>query len=587
MAKPHVREKALDPITFEVLRRSFEYISERMGQVLQKASFSPIIYDMVDYSNAIFDPNVELVGQTANCPVHLAAMHHSARAAIAAFPDLGPGDVVILNDPYRGGTHTPDVTLTMPIYYEDTLLGYGVSRAHWTDVGGNFDTHVAGEGLRLPPMCLYRKGQPNRELIEIIKSNTRTPQYVEGDLQAQMGALLIARDELIRLARKYGPETVLQGMQEVLDYTERLTRLAINEIPDGIYEGEDYIDSDGVSPNPVRVKVKLIIAGDELTVDLSESDPVCIGPVNSPFANTASAVYYALKFFLNPDAPANAGMYRPITICIPEGTWVNPTWPAPTLACTTAASSKICAAIWKALALAIPDKIVAPTYAECNWFVASVRDPRSGQVYVFSDLPAGGWGGTPFSDGMSVTMDPLGNCQNLPAETAELLFPVRYSSYEMRCDSGGPGKNRGGVGVRLKIEFLGRGELIWLETSRTREGSPGVNGGKCSPPQRLLREKANGEVEAIGGLRDDGVWLPQILGGVAFEPGESFIFETTGGGGWGDPFERDPNQVLEDVRNGLVSREAALREYGVAITDDLQIDWNETERIRHTSPSTN
>jgi N-methylhydantoinase B len=575
-------ERHLDPITFEVLRRSFEYAPERMSQVLQKASFSPIIYDMVDYSNAIFDPNVELIGQTANCPVHIAAMHFSARASLERFPvdGLQPDDVVILNDPYRGGTHTPDVTLTMPIFHEGDLLAIAVSRAHWTDVGGNLDTHIGGEGLRLPPLMLYREGKLNDALIEIIKNCTRTPQYVEGDIQAQIGALRAARDEMLRLADKYGAGVVKEGMREVLDYTQRMTAAAVERIPDGEYEGSDYIDSDGFSDDPVYVRVKLIVRGNRITVDLSGSDPVTVGPINSPYGNTASAIYYSLKFFLSPDAPPNAGLYRQIDLNIPEGTWLNPSWPAPTFGCTTAASSKITAAIWEALAEAIPDRVIAPTCSECNWFVASAADPNTGALHVLSDLPAGGWGGTPFSDGMHVTMDPLGNCQNLPAETAEMLFPVRYNSYEMVTDSAGPGMHRGGCGVRLEVEFLGRGQIITMETSRTREGSPGVNGGGRASRQRQLRKTRAGELETVGGLDDNGNWYPQMLGNVGFKPGESFVFESGGGGGWGDPLRRDPQLVLEDVRNELLSREQADEVYGVVVNPALELDRDATERRR-------
>jgi N-methylhydantoinase B/oxoprolinase/acetone carboxylase alpha subunit len=579
---PQQTERQLDPVTFEVLRRAFEYVPERMSQVLQKASFSPIIYDMVDYSNAIFDPNVELIGQTANCPVHIAAMHFSARASLERYPldTLGPDDVVILNDPYAGGTHTPDVTMTMPIFHEDELVAIAVSRAHWTDVGGNLDTHIAGEGLRLPPLMLYQDGKLNAELVEIIKNSTRTPQYVEGDIQAQLGALRVARDEVQRLAAKYGSEVLKQGMVEVLDYTQRMTAAAVTRIPDGVYEATDYIDSDGFSDEPVTLRVKLTVEGDRIGVDFTGSDPVTVGPINSPYANTASAVYYSLKFFLNPDAPPNAGLYRQIDLTIPEGTWLNPTWPAPTLGCTTAASSKITAGIWLALAKAIPEQVNAPGCSECNWFVASATNPETGEIAVLSDLPAGGWGGTPFSDGMHVTMDPLGNCQNLPAETAELLFPVRYNSYEMITDSAGPGRFRGGCGVRLEVEFLGRGQIITMETSRTREGSPGVNGGARAARQQQLRKTSDGTHESIGGMDDAGNWLPQMLGNVGFKPGESFVFHSGGGGGWGDPLERDAALVAEDVRNEIVSREQAEAQYGVILSDDLELDEQATAQRR-------
>lgn len=578
----NVIDRQLDPITFEVLRRSFVYTCERMSLVLKKASFSPIIYDMVDFSNAIFNAETELIGQTANCPVHISAMHFSAQAALEKYPieSLSEGDIIILNDPYNGGTHTPDVTMVMPVIYKDELLGFAVSRAHWTDVGGGFDTHVAGEGLRLSPIMLYKDGKLNEDLVEIIKNSSRTPHYVEGDIQAQVGALYAADDELKRLAKKYGVDVLKKGMKEVLDYTQTMTKEAIKRIPDGVYEATDYIDSDGYSKEPIKLKVKIVVKDDRLEVDFSGSDPVAVGPINSPYANTASAVYYSLKFFLNPDAPANAGMYRQIDLTIPEDTWLNPKWPAPTQACTTATSSKITSAIWLALSKAIPNEIVAPTCSDANWFVASAADPETNESHVFTDLPAGGWGGTPKNDGMHVTMDPLGNCQNQPAEIAEMLFPIRYNSYEMRTDSAGDGLYRGGCGVRFEIEFIGRGELIWMETSRTIEGSPGIHGGTNSARQRQLLKTVDGKYKTIGGIDEDGNWHPQILGGIQFKPGESFVFESTGGGGWGNPLERDPKLVVEDVKNDIISKEKAKKVYGVVINDDFEVDEIETEKLR-------
>jgi N-methylhydantoinase B/oxoprolinase/acetone carboxylase alpha subunit len=557
-----------------------------MSTVLQRASFSPIIYDMVDYSNAIFDPNTELLGQTANCPVHIAAMHFSARASIKKFgvDNLAAGDVVVLNDPYQGGTHTPDVTFTMPIYFEDTLLGFGVSRAHWTDVGGGgaggqaFGTHIAAEGLRLPPVKILERGELNQDLVAIIRNATRVPQYVDGDIQAQLGALKAAEIEVTRLARRYGVETLREAQREVLDYTERMTRAAVERIPDGEYEADDFADTDGFSPDPIRLHVKITVRGDQIIVDFSGTDPEAIGSINSPYANTASAVYYALKFFLNPEAPPNGGLYRAITLEIPEGTWLNPRWPAPTIGCTTLASSKVCAVIWLALAKAIPDRIIAPTYGECNWFVASAKDPATGFLSVFSDLPAGGWGGTPYHDGMNVTQDPLGNCMNLPAESAELLFPIEYEGWDLRDDSGGAGKWRGGLGSRLRIHWHGRTELS-MECSRTREGAPGVNGGGASPPQRQIKIHRDGKEEAIGGWAEDGTWKNCLLANHVFQPGERFLFLSTGGGGWGDPVERDPALVLEDVLDEYVSSETARDTYGVVIAD-RRVDEEATARLR-------
>ncbi|WP_353642837.1 hydantoinase B/oxoprolinase family protein [Mesorhizobium sp. WSM2239] len=578
---------SIDPITFEVLRNTFEHVCRRMTVILQKSSFSPILSENLDFSNAIYDPALRLVGQTANCPVHLAAMHFSVQAVARKFgiETLRPGDVVVLNDPYDGGTHINDVTLTMPVFYEDMLIGFAVSRGHWMDLGGGgpggqgFGTHVAGEGLRLPPLKLYRNYEVDPDLLEILLRNTRTPHYIRGDLQAHMGALLAAEDELQATARKYGRATLLQGMDDMIRYTERIVRAEIEKIPDGVYEGADYADSDGITDAKVWARVKLTVSGSNLHVDFAGSDPQVAGAINSPFANTTAAVYTALQFFLAPDAPPNAGMFAPITLSLPDDCWLNARWPAPVVGCTTVTSGKVQSAIWQAMAKAIPDLAIAPTCADANWFVAAVRGP-GGRIDVFSDIPAGGWGGTPYNDGMNVTLDPLGNCTNMPAEAAELLYPVVVEAFDLRQDSGGPGENRGGLGARFKFRFLNGGELS-IETSRTIEGSPGVNGGSMSPVQVLVQEYGDGRREIIGGPRPDGTWRSPLLSSHKFGPNEAFEFLSTGGGGWGVARSRNPERVREDVIDGYISAEAARRDYGVAIDPKtLEILSDETSKLR-------
>jgi N-methylhydantoinase B len=574
----------MDPITFEVMRSSFEYTCERMSRVLQRAAFSPLIVDMVDFSNAIFDAGGNLVGQAANCPVHLGAMHFSAGAAIDRFgvDGLEPGDVVVLNDPYHGGTHTNDVTLTAPVYEGERLLGFSVSRAHWTDVGGGgaggqgFGTHIAAEGLRLPPIKLVEGGVTNEGLVEILRSCSRVPQHVDGDLRAQLGAVRVGESELQRLAARYGADTLLEAMEDVQDYTERMTRAAISRIPDGVYDADEYTDTDGFSSDPIRLSVKLTVDGNGIEVDFEGTDAMVAGSINSPLANTHSCVYYALKFFLQPEAPANAGMYRAIDIKVPERTWLNSEWPAPTVGCTTVAASKVGAAIWEALAQAIPDRAIAPTSAEINWFVAAVEN-EAGEQTIYSELPPGGWGGTPHSDGMSATMDPLGNCTNLPIEVGELLFPVEYESIELRPDSGGAGRHRGGLGQRFQVRWLGRAALS-MGCSRTIEGTPGVNGGGASPPQRLIR-RSGAEREVIGGMDENGEWHTCVISAVPFEVDQSFLLESTGGGGWGPALERDPELVLSDVLDGYVTREQAGRVYGVVLIG-TEVDVAATANLR-------
>lgn len=583
-----VDQTKIDPVTFEVLRSIFEYASDRMSTVLQRASFSPILADMVDFSNAIYDYDCQLLSQAANCPIHLAAMKFSAEAIIEKFglENIFEGDFICLNDPYKGGTHINDITFLTPIYFETELLGFAVSRGHWMDLGGGAaggqafaGTHIAGEGLRLPPTKIYERGKPREDIIDILVNNTRTPHFVKGDLQAHVGCLRAGEQEMQRAAAKYGLVTIKTAMKQLQRYTERIVRNSISQIPDGVYEGEDYADTDGFSDQPIRIKVRLIVEGSQITVDFSGTDSTVKGAINSPYANTASATLYSLQFFLAPYAPQNQGMFNPIKIVIPEGSWLNARWPAPTIGCTTLTSSKITSAIWQALAKACPDKVTGSTSADCNWFVSSVVSP-SGATDVFSDLPAGGWGATPFNDGMNVTEDPLGNCMNMPAETAELLFPIAYEAFELRTDSAGAGKYRGGLGAVFKVRYLAEGALS-METARTLEGSPGVAGGRHSAVQRQVKIHTDGRQEVIGGLDGKGGWRSPLLCAHPFSYGETFMFESTGGGGYGNPLERDVAAVHDDVLDEYVSLDAARDVYGVVIdAQSMQVDHAATAALR-------
>jgi len=578
----------IDPITFEVMRSIFEYASDRMATVLQRSSFSPILADMLDFSNAIYDADLQLLSQASNCPIHLAAMKFSAEEAVKKIgkENVHEGDVLVVNDPYSGGTHINDISFIMPIFYKQELIGYGVSRGHWMDLGGGgaggqaFSTHIAAEGLRLPPLKMFSGGKINEDVFAILMNNTRTPHFIQGDLQAHLGCLRGAEQELQRACDRYGVATVKKAMKKIQAYTEKMIRESIKKIPNGIYEAEDYADTDGISEGQVKVKVRLEIDETSIKVDFEGSDPICEGAINSPRANTISAALYSLQFFLAPDAPQNQGMFNPIEVVLPDNCWLNAQWPAPTIACTTLTSSKITSAIWQALAKAIPESVTGTTCAECNWFVASCTSP-DGSMNVFSDLPAGGWGGTPYSDGMSVTMDPLGNCMNMPAETAELFFPIAYESFELRNDSAGPGRHRGGLGAVFKVRFLGGGEL-GMETSRTLEGSPGASGGFASEVQRASHIYADGTSEVIGGLDAEGNWKNPLLASHKFGAGDVFMFESTGGGGWGNPMRRTIQEVHEDVLDEYISIDSARKYYGVVINPDtMLVDESATDALRN------
>ncbi len=586
------RIKDLDPVTFEVLRSHFDFCCERMSKVLQKTAFSPILSDILDYSNAVYDADIRLVAQSPGCPVHMAAMHFAAHASIKKYgrENLRPGDVVILNDPFEGGTHIPDTTFTMPIYRGDELLGFAVSRGHWQDLGGgaaggqSFGTHIAGEGLRIPPTKLFEGYEINRDLLDLIKNNTRCPEYIEGDVQAHMGALKVAEQEFNRAVDRYGQAVVEIAMRELIAYTNRISRSRIAAIPDGEYKTEDFVDTDGFSTEPIKLKVKIIIAGESLTVDFTGTDRQCIGAINSPLANTYSAVYLALRFYLCPEAPANAGLFDAVDIILPDDCWLNAKWPAPTIGCTTVTAAKINSSIWLAMGQAMPENAIGGTMSDVNWLVCAVTDSETRRQTIFSDLPAGGWGGLSGQDGASVRFDPTGNCMNLSAEVAELFFPVVYEAFDIRMDSAGAGTHRGGLGARLQFRFQGDAELS-IETSRTIAGSPGVEGGKASAVQKLYKLDAEGSSKVIGGWCEDGSWLNPLLAAHRFQPGEAFRIETTGGGGWGNPMAREVAHVLDDVLDGYISIPEARDSYGVVIDPEkLEVDAAATDTLRAEEP---
>lgn len=564
--------KKLDPITFEVVRSSFDYITKMMSQTLQKISFSPIMYDQVDFSNALFDDQANLIGQTTNVPVHLAAMHHCVNAAVNTFQnDFDEGDVVILNDPYRGGTHNMDVTFVTPVFWEGKLIAYACSRGHWQDMGGKAASsesptavHIAEEGLRLPPTKIFIKNEPVTWLIDIIRNNTRAPYFIDGDIRAHIGALNTAQKHFFELVEKYGEETVRACMTEALDYTERRTRAAIKKLPNGVYEAEDYIDADGVNNHAIYVRATVTIEDEDITVDLTGSSPTVDGPVNYPFAGTCSGVYFGLKFFLDPDAPPNAGMYRPIHIIVPENTVFNPRWPAPVYYGNLITSEKVADLIWQCLEKAIPEQIVGMPYADCNPISWGVVNAREGVSDTFGELPPGGWGGTPFGDGMSATYSRHGNCMDFSPEQMELLYPVVCTEREFKMDSAGAGKYRGGLGIQVSWKLL-QNATMNVGMGRSRFGPPGVCGGKDGMPSSVIMNMGTAEEKVIGGYTEDHEYLMTMFDNYPMKAGETVTMITQGGGGYGDPSERDPALVKKDVENEVISKRAAQEIYGISI----------------------
>ena len=515
----------LDPITFEVVTSSFRTITELMGDSLKRVSRSPIIYDSMDFSNGLLDENCQLFAQANNCPVHLGSLHFSARESIRQYEGrLHEGDIVVSNDPYMGGLHIPDMTFTMPVFFEGELLCYAASRGHWTDLGGGAvgsrmpsAVHIAQEGLRLPPVKVYEGGRVVQEIRDIIGSNTRVPDQNLGDLEGHRAALLIADREMNKLTRRYGVHVIRRCMEAYIAYTEKRTRAAIRKIPDGVYRARDYIDCDGVTPDSYYINVTLTIAGDEMTVDFAGTDKTAKGPINYSYAGTYSAAYWSLKFFLDQEAPANAGMYRPIKVLLPEGVFINAKWPAPVHMGNMQAGEKIADVIWQALAGAIGRKMTAMPYADSNG--VSLGGVSGSRSFVFMDLPPGGWGGTSEHDGMSATFSRQGNCMDLDIELAETLYPVRITRRELIPDSGGAGKFRGGLSLRTGFTPTDMDFLVCHTTARTKEGPPGVFGGRNGRPGRSIKNFDGVNPEVIAGWSEDESWKISMFDNVPIKKG--------------------------------------------------------------------
>jgi len=388
--------KKANPITLEIVRNSFEHITRMMSRTIEKISFSPNLYDMVDFSNGLFNRDAQLIAQSTNVLTHIAAMQYNVEEVLNYFGEQGlsEGDIAVINDPYAGGTHIPDLTFVTPIFCENALVAFAASQGHWADLGGAAAasevpnaTHIVEEGLRLTPVLIYRNREPVKPIIEIIRNNSRTPYFVEGDLRAHLGALNTAESNFRQIVRSYGVKMIMTCMEESLNYTENRTRCAIRELPDGTYHAEDYVDCDGISPASIPIRVTMVIDGDRIQVDFNGSSNTVDGPINLPLGGTHSAVYWSLKFFLDPCTPPNAGMFRPISIIAPENSIVNANWPAPVYYGNLITSEIIADVIWQSLARAIPDKMVGMPYGNCNPITFGVMDPRKGISYSFGDLP--------------------------------------------------------------------------------------------------------------------------------------------------------------------------------------------------------
>ena len=523
--------KKQDPIELELFRHLLVSIAEEMGAVLRKTSFSSNIKERRDYSCAVYDAQGETVAMGDHMPVHLGAMPLSVEHATRAF-QLAPGDVAILNDPFRGGTHLPDITAVSGVFLKGSRKPafYVANRAHHADVGGMspgsmpLAREIYQEGIRIPPVLLVRAGRMDRELLNMILANVRTPVEREGDLLAQCMAIKRGEQRLLELAWKYGMPVLRRNMTALKDYSERMMRAAIRGLKPGIYRAEDYLDNDGITDRPVKIAATITIKDDRAIVDLSASDPQVEGSVNANYAVAVSAITYVFRCLVHEDIPYTAGVMRPIEVIAPSGLVVSAQPPAAMAAGNVETSQRITDVVLRALGKAAPQRIPAASSGTMNnvTFGGTDRRPSRSErrAFAYYETIAGGMGASALSDGLSATHTHMTNSWNTPVEAFEHLYPMRIQSYRIRSGSGGAGRHRGGDGVVREFEFLTSADVTIL--SDRRERAPyGLRGGK--PGSR-------GKNSLLRGWRS----IP-ISGKARFETqaGDVLRIETPGGGGYG------------------------------------------------------
>jgi len=554
-----------DAATFEIIKNSLLKAAEEMKIVLAKAAFSPILKIAGDYSCGIFDRTGQMVAQGPDLPVHLGSMPEAVKAIVKIFgEDMVDGDVFVHNDPYFGGTHLPDVNVVTPAYYQGTLMGFACLRAHWPDIGGDTPgsygtvTSIFGEGLRLPPVRLYRAGEPVADIHNIIMANVRTPDERMGDLGAQVAANRRACARLQTLASKYGVETIIATMTDILDYSERLMRLRLQDLPDGTAVFEDICDGDGVLENgetrdaTFKIRMTVTKEGDEIKVDFDGSSSKVAGPINSPLAVTASGVYCALKMIVDPNSliPPNSGAWRPITVTAPKGSVVNAEYPSPVVYANTEMAHRVCDMMFGAAAQFLPRNVMACSQGTSGVVTFGGIDKRTNAPYVSYEVVKGGTGARPGKDGINALCAGIANTMNTPVETVELSFPLRVNRYELVPDSGGAGHYRGGLGVLREWTVLDTPCHATVCFERTVSGPFGVCGGERAQTAKVALRDPDGKERLLNSKQS-----------VIAQPGWTIVVQAPGGGGYGGLADRDPAKLEVDVVEGYVSASAAEQIY--------------------------
>ena len=556
-------EENLDPITRDVIRNYLYSAADTMAVTVVRTARSAVVKDGMDFSTAIFNSDGEQVAQGLTLPLHMGAMQPALDAVREYFQnDINPDDVFINNDPYEGGSHLPDIFLFKPIFYNDTLVAWTSVIAHQTDIGGRVaggnacdNTEIYQEGLRLPPIKLVDRGIRNDAVWRILNKNVRVPDMVQGDILAQISAVKQGERDVLQLLDEYGIETLKTYMSEIIDYTEHLTRAEIESLPDGSWGFSDYVDDDGFNPEPIEIRVKVTIKDDNMTVDFTGTSPQAKGSINPNLPFTKSAVYAVFKCLTNPDITANSGFFKPFHVIAPEGCYVNPQHPAP-VAARGLGGFRIAHAVFGAMSKALPKKVPA-AWGGGEVGVSFGGYDKDGKAFVFVEFDNDGpRGGGPLTDGADGAAAPIHNMANTPIESIESNHPLLVKRYGFISDTEGAGKYRGGLGMVREFELLNDEAILQIRSDRNKFLPWGTQGG--SPGSRsfnILNPETESEILPSKFIR-------------TLKKGDVYRMIQPGGGGYGDPLERDPKSVYSDIQQNKISSERAFEVYGVVIDKD-------------------
>ena len=566
-----------DPILSEVIANLLLSVAEETGYTLIRAAHSPNVRERRDCSTAIFDARGQIIAQAPFIPMHLGSMVGLIGEVLRRYPveALRPGDVFIANDPYSGGgSHLPDVNVVSPVFYQGELVAFVADIAHHADIGGMVPgsesaacTTIFQEGIRIPPIRMQPELGELDPVTQLIMNNSRTPQERFGDLQAQIAALRVGVSGVEEVYERYGAATVSARMADYLDYSEERMRRFIGRLTDGAYAFTDYLDDDGINKEPVQIQVTATVKGEEVHMDFSGTSAQMPSGKNVPMVATLSVVYCVMKMLLDPELPANSGTYRPIHVYAPEGCAVNPMPPA-AVGARAISCGILGDVVVGALVQATPDKALSPSGPHALTNFAGV-DPRTGRPFVDYETVAGALGARPYHDGTDAVRIHASGAANLPVESLELAYPMQVVRYELVQDGGGPGAFRGGMPVRRDTRVLAGDATVSTSADRQRRAARGLAGGLCGS---LGAFALNPDTESERSI-------PTVAASVPVAPGDVVSVRTPGGGGYGDPLERDATHVLNDLLDERISPKAAREVYGVVIRKG-RLDPSATRRMR-------